>query len=94
MVSASATRDAAGVIYLSLVNTHPRQSVSVVGEMKALSSTSVTGRILSANELNAHNTFDNPNVVHPVPFDGTRLSDGELALTLPPKSVVMIRLAD
>ena len=35
MVSASATRDAAGVIHLSLVNTHPRQSVSVVGEMKA-----------------------------------------------------------
>jgi alpha-L-arabinofuranosidase len=37
--------------------------------------------------MNAHNTFDQPDVVQPQPFDGARLTADGLALTLPKMSV-------
>jgi alpha-N-arabinofuranosidase len=92
MVSASATRDQSGVVHLSLVNTHPRQSASVTGRVDGPSLSSVTGQVLTADSINAHNTFDVPDAVCPAAFDGARLSGESLEVTLPPKSVVVLRL--
>jgi alpha-N-arabinofuranosidase len=40
--------------------------------------------------MDAHNTFDNPDAVHPVAFDGATIVKGRLTLTLPAKSVVVL----
>jgi alpha-N-arabinofuranosidase len=53
---------------------------------------SVTGRILTAAEMNAHNTFDAPDAVHPVAFTGATLDGAILMLALPAKSVVVLEL--
>jgi len=50
----------------------------------------VTGRIVTAPTMDAHNTFDAPNAVVPAAFTGATLADGRLTVTLPPKSVVML----
>jgi alpha-N-arabinofuranosidase len=42
--------------------------------------------------MDAHNTFDNPSLIHPVAFDGAKISGNRLSVTLPAKSVVVLTL--
>ena len=63
--------------------------------MPALSATAsrdAAGRILTADRMNAYNTFEQPNTVRPESFSGTRLSGGTLTVELPPKSVVVLEV--
>ncbi len=91
-VSASASRDAAGKIHLSLVNADPNRAITVTCTFDGFVAKAVTGRVLTAPAMNAHNTFDAPNAVHPVAFAGAGLASGTLTVALPAKSVVVLEL--
>ena len=91
-VSASASRDSAGKVHLSLVNTNPNDAVTVACTIDGLKPASVNGQILTAPTMNAHNTFDTPDNVRPGPFDGAKLDGDRLTVTMPSKSVVMLEL--
>ena len=91
-VSASASRDAAGKVHLSLVNTNPNDAVTVDCAIEGMNATSVTGQILTAPAMNSHNTFDAPDTVKPAAFNDAKLDGGKLTVTLPSKSVVMLEL--
>jgi alpha-N-arabinofuranosidase len=91
-VSASASRDAAGKIHLSLVNTNPRQAITVACTIEGVAATAVAGRILTADAMTARNTFEAPHTVHPERFTGATLVGGKLQVALPAKSVVVLDL--
>jgi alpha-L-arabinofuranosidase len=91
-VSASASRDRDGVVHISLVNAHARESVSVSCELRDVEAKGVSGRVLTAEKLDAHNTFDSPENVKPASFDGATIDGGRLAVKLPPRSVVVLTL--
>lgn len=90
-VSALATRNAAGRISVSLVNTNPEQAVQVQAQFSGSVPAGSVGRVLTAGEMNAHNTFDDPNAVSPQPFEGVQRVGEQLTLTLPPKSIVVLQ---
>jgi alpha-N-arabinofuranosidase len=89
-VSASASRDAAGKVHLSLVNTDPDAAAAISCELEGAAAGPVTGRILTAASMTSHNTFDAPHTVEPAPFTGAVASAGGLRITLPPLSVVVL----
>ena len=91
-VSASASRDKAGKVHLSLVNADPNHDMTVTATLEGLAAGQVTGQVLTASTMNAHNTFDAPDAVHPVPFTGASLDAGKLQVKLPAKSVVVLEL--
>jgi len=91
-VSASASRDAAGRIHLSLVNLDPAATVDVKASLAGASFGDVSGRILTADALDAHNTVEAPNHVHPEPYTGATVEGGALKAALPPRSVVVLQL--
>jgi alpha-N-arabinofuranosidase len=91
-VSASASRDAGGRIHLSLVNTDPDGPATVACSVEGAEMKGVSGRILTAPAMTAHNTFDAPNAVEPAQFQGATLSGGQLSVALPPMSVVVLEL--
>lgn len=91
-VSASASRNQAGQVHLSLVNSHPHDAITVSTTIAGHAAKSVTGRVLTADAMNAHNTFDAAETVAPKPFDGATLSGDKLTVTLPAKSVVVLAL--
>jgi alpha-N-arabinofuranosidase len=91
-VSASASRDAAGRIHLSLVNTDPDSPATVACSVVGPAPAGVSGRILTAPAMTSHNTFDAPHAVEPAPFQGATLSGGQLSVSLPPMSVVVLEL--
>ena len=91
-VSASASRDAAGRVHVSLVNTNPHEAITVTAALAGSTAKSVTGRILTAPATNSHNTFDQPHVVEPAAFTGAKLDGTTLTVALPAKSLVVLEL--
>jgi alpha-N-arabinofuranosidase len=87
MIDASAARGKDGKLWLALVNRDPRRSAEVsLGQGR-----SATGRVLTADRINAHNTFDNPNAVTPRPYSARAARDG-LTLEVPARSVVVVAI--
>jgi alpha-N-arabinofuranosidase len=91
-LSASASRDEAGKIHLSLCNLDPGRAMSIACELRGAGPARVAGRLLTADAINAHNTFDQPEAVKPVAFDGARLAGGTLQVDLPAKSVAVLEI--
>jgi alpha-L-arabinofuranosidase len=89
-ISATAGLGSDGKLYLGLVNTHPREGerVRVDGSRPI---TKASGRMLTGNSLDAHNTFAEPNQVRPTPIELTG-SKGSIDITLPPRSIVVLAL--
>ena len=92
-VSASASRQESGEVLLTLCNLNPNTALDLTCTLHGLAASTVSGQVLTASEMTAHNTFDAPDAVHPVVFDGARLDGARLAIRLPAKSVVALTLA-
>lgn len=91
-VSASASRDTEGLVHLTLCNTNPNNSVDLACELRGLEVSSVAGRVLTADLMTAHNTFDEPDRVKPVEFAGAMIEGNAMKIALPPMSVVALEL--
>jgi alpha-N-arabinofuranosidase len=93
MLSVSATRAADGSgVHVSLANTSPSQAATLSVKLAGVSPKSVTGRVLTAPAIDAHNTFEAPNAVQPAAFAGAALKGDTLEVKLPAKSVVVLAL--
>ena len=92
-VSVSASRDKAGKVHLSLCSLDPNRGMDVACTVRGFVPSGVTGRILTAEAINAHNTFEHPDVVQPAPFGGAQLAGESLSIALPPRSVVVLALS-
>ncbi|HKG91401.1 MAG TPA: alpha-L-arabinofuranosidase C-terminal domain-containing protein [Gemmatimonadaceae bacterium] len=92
-VSATASRDRAGRIHLTMTNVDPTQPRTVAATIRGQRVSAVAGgRILTAEQMGAHNTFEQPNAVRPAPFAGATLAGETLTVRLPPKSIVVLEL--
>lgn len=92
LVSATASKDKNGVIHISLANIDLQNDQTVEVSLDNLKVKGVSGRILTVNHVNDHNTFDQPNVVEPKQFNGAKVQNGKLKVVLPSKSVVTLTL--
>jgi len=91
-VSASAVRGKDGVVHVGLTNADPDQPSTVTIRMQGVQPGAVSGTVLTAAEMTAHNTFDAPDAVQPAAFNGASVQGDTLTVTLPAKSVVMLDL--
>jgi alpha-L-arabinofuranosidase len=91
-VSASASRDKTGTIHVTMSNLDPKATRAVTVDIQGASATSATGRVLTGDAMDAHNTFERPEAVKPAPFTGARIANGQLTVTLPAHSVVVLEL--
>jgi alpha-N-arabinofuranosidase len=91
-LSASASRDAEGRIHLTLANLDPSAPRTLATTVAGGAISRGTGRILTADAMNAHNTFEDPRAVEPAAFTGFTLENGGLTILIPPKSLVVLEL--
>jgi alpha-N-arabinofuranosidase len=92
-VSASASRNSAGVVHLSLTNANPKEAVTLECLMRGASPRwQVSGEIITASDMAAHNDFGVPDRVKPAPFQGAKVSEGKLTVELPAKSVAVLKI--
>jgi alpha-N-arabinofuranosidase len=91
-ITASASRNKAGKVHVSLTNADPHKEIELVIDLRGCQTKQVTGTVLAAKELSAHNTFDSPAAVQSAAFNGAKLDNGKLKVKLPAASVVMLEL--
>jgi alpha-N-arabinofuranosidase len=91
-LSVSSSIDSDGAVHISLCNMSLSQDAEIRCDIRGMHVSSVEGSILTASEMNAHNTFEKPDAVRPADFDGALLSGGGLMIQLPAKSVVVLTI--
>jgi alpha-L-arabinofuranosidase len=91
-VSASAARAKDGSIVIGLANLDPHNTANVSAVIAGAQVALVKGEVLTSDAMDAHNTFENPDAIHPVVFEGAKLDGAKLSVTLPAKSVVVLKL--
>jgi alpha-N-arabinofuranosidase len=91
-VYASASKDAKGLIHVSLVNGRHDTPAKVILNLDGTAAKKVTGRILTSDKTDAHNTFEQPEAVKPAPFDGAEPQGEGIDVSLPPRSVVVLEV--
>jgi len=93
-VSATASKNADGIVHLSLCNIDHQDAASVSVDVRGIAgeSLSIAGRILTATEMNAHNTFENPEQIKPEMFTDFTVENGQLTVQLPKMSVVQLTI--
>ncbi len=89
---ASVSRHRSGQIHVSICNLDPERSADLICELEGVTPKRVSGRVLTAAAMNAHNTFEAPNVVKPVVLDAVKVDGGKVAVTLPARSVTVLTI--
>jgi alpha-L-arabinofuranosidase len=91
-ISASASRNDAGVIHISLCNLHHDNAAEIAIDLRGVAASKAIARILAGKSMNAMNAFDRADVVRPVTFDDFKLGKTGLTMSLPARSVVVVEL--
>ncbi len=90
-VSGIAARAKDGTLWLAVTNIDPANVAVVSVKVTGARFKSAAGEVLSAERIDAINSFSNPHAVTPKPYIA-RATSGELSLRLPPGSVVVVKL--
>lgn len=92
VISASASKKG-GTYYLSLTNIDLEQGREVQVDIPGSHITNVSGQLLSSGSINAHNTFEKPEVVKPRNFKDIKTTgSNSLNIKLPPQSIVVLKI--
>jgi alpha-N-arabinofuranosidase len=91
-ITASASRNKSGKIHITITNADPHKEIDLGLILHGVKSEKITGSVLASGELSACNTFEKPDAVHPVSFDGAKVSRETINVKLPPASIVMLEL--
>ena len=94
LVSVSGSRDATGRVHVTLCNTHPGSEIPVTCHIRGMKFSTAAGTILTADTINAHNTFDIPDAVIPValPPGEFTVSGETVTVQIPARSVVSLSI--
>jgi len=89
-LNVSASVDAEDKIHISICNLNPNEDINIKCELRGTSRTKVTGTVLTAEQMNAHNTFENPEAIKPAVFNGASINENIISISMPSKSVVVL----
>jgi alpha-N-arabinofuranosidase len=92
-ISASASVDENNKVHISLANLNPGKSIVITCPLIGDSFKKITGEVLTGDAMNSFNSFEKPETVKPVAFNGFTLKDGILSINMPSKSVVVLELS-
>jgi alpha-N-arabinofuranosidase len=88
-VDVSAARGSDGRIHVAFVNLDPHRDATVSTTISGVRARGASGQLLTAKQMDAHNTFDAPNTIKPEPFEARRTRNA-LVVEIPPKAVIVV----
>ena len=93
-LNASASVNEAGEVNITVCNLDPNKEIELDTNLFAdkLNLSQVKARVLTADKLNAHNSFENPENLKPQELKAVELADNQLKAKLPAASVTLITL--
>lgn len=91
-ITASAGRGKDGKTWIALANADAIRGYPVSLKIDGVKGGSVSGQVLTAAKMDAHNVPGAPEQVAPRPFRGAAFARGQLTLDLPAKAVVVLSI--
>lgn len=92
VVDATASRNAEGIINVTLTNTDLENDAEVTVAIAADGKPEVAGEILTSRNIGDYNSFENSEVVKPVQFKDFKVKDGKITVKMPAKSIVSLSI--
>lgn len=93
VISATASQDDSGLMHFTVSNTHATDAQEVTIDIRGAEVSKIvsgSGRLLTADSVDAINTFNEKENVKPVAFDDAQLNGGILTFEIPKHSVLVI----
>ncbi len=91
-LSISASKNAEGVVHISITNIDYSADHSVDFDIRGFDVGKVTGTILNSERMQDYNSFDEPDRVMPQEFNDFKRSRSTVSVNLPASSVVVLKL--
>ena len=91
-LTATATRADNGTVHVSFANLDPARDHPISMRVSRGGSFDASLTAITADAMDAHNTFDAPNTLVPVELPPPRIDGDVVSFVLPAKSVVLLRL--
>lgn len=92
-IHGTASQSENGRINITLTNVDSRNAYNLVLNFDDLEGKSISSaRILTAYDVNSHNTFNDSEIVSPESFDGVSLTGNSLKVELSAKSLIVVTL--
>jgi alpha-N-arabinofuranosidase len=91
-INCSASLDKEEKIHISVCNLNPMAVSKVLFDITGYKAQNITAQILTADKMDAHNTFENSNNVTIKNFKGFKLDGNQLKTDLPPMSVTVFEI--
>ena len=91
-LNVSASRDNSGKIHVTLCNLNPNEPAEIACDLQGAKAQKLSGRMLAAPEITAHNTFAQPETVKPSVFSAFKTTTEGFTAPLPSKSVVALEI--
>lgn len=92
VVDATASRNAEGIINVTLTNTDLENDAEITVAIAADGKPEVAGEILTSRNIGDYNSFENSEVVKPVQFKDFKVKDGKITVKMPAKSIVSLSI--
>ncbi|WP_445738373.1 alpha-N-arabinofuranosidase [Mariniflexile sp.] len=89
-VSVSASKDKSGQVHVSIVNVDVNKENSIEINISEIGVKEISATIVTSKNVQDHNTFDNPSKIQIKEFKNFKIKEGNIILTIPPFSVVML----
>ena len=81
-----------GAYTIGVVNTGLEREATASFRLPSAIADVISARAIAADTSDAHNTFDAPEAVSPVAFDGYRVRGDTITVALPPRAVASLRV--
>jgi alpha-N-arabinofuranosidase len=93
-LSVSCSRSDNGTVNITLVNIDPAHAMDLETMLPGLDAKKVTGKIITSDQINDRNTFEETSKVVISAFDDTKISKGKIVAKIPAKSVVLLQVTE
>ncbi|MCD8120301.1 MAG: alpha-N-arabinofuranosidase [Lachnospiraceae bacterium] len=91
-IVSTASVDAEGALHISLCNVSHCDDADITIDVRGFDASSVTGRILTDEDMAAYNDFDTPDRLVPTEYTGLTLENGKITGKLPAKAVAVLEV--
>ncbi|MDN4502919.1 alpha-L-arabinofuranosidase C-terminal domain-containing protein [Alteromonadaceae bacterium BrNp21-10] len=90
-ISLSSAKTKDGKLVLAIANIDPNKAAIITTRVKGNKTLLAKGDLLSADKMDAHNSFEQPNIIRPSTYQATS-KNGALTLKIPAKSILVVEI--
>ena len=91
-LSVSSSINAEGKIHISICNLDPNNEVEIDCELTGENKCKVSGKLLTADQMNTRNSFENPEAIKETSYEKATIVNNQIRACIPPKSVVVLEI--